>query len=130
MAIDGKRLSGSATAHSPGAHLLAAFTAGLRGVIGQLQLPPDGNEITAAFALLKTLPLRGVTITGDAIFTQKTICQIITDGGGDYFFTVKGKQPALKEDIALAFRAFPPSAAWSQPADFGEPKRSRRPWQD
>jgi hypothetical protein len=34
VAIDGKRLRGSATAHSPGTHLLAAFSAGLQGVIG------------------------------------------------------------------------------------------------
>jgi len=108
VAIDGKRLRGSATAHASGTHLLAAFSAGLQGVIGQLQVPPDANEITAALTLLKALPLRGVTITGDAIFTQKAICQVIIDGGGDYFFTVKGNQPALRDDMALAFRGFSP----------------------
>src|ERR1700733_6554984 len=95
VAIDGKRLRGSATAQAAGTHLLAAFSASLQGVIGQLRVDPDANEITAALALLKTLPLKGVTITGDAIFTQKAICQLIIDGGGDYFFTVKGNQPAL-----------------------------------
>ena len=67
--------------------------------------------------LPKTLPLTGVTITGDAIFTQRAICKVIIDGGGDYFFTVKGNQPALKADIAQAFRPFAPSAAWSPPPD-------------
>ena len=104
VAIDGKRLRSSATAHSPGTHLLAAFSAGLQGVIGQLRVAPEANEITAALELLKTLPLQGVTVTGDAIFTQKAICQVIIDGGGDYFFTVKGNQPALKSDIEQAFR--------------------------
>ena len=33
VAIDGKRLRGSATALSPGAHLVAAFSASLEGVI-------------------------------------------------------------------------------------------------
>ena len=108
VAIDGKRLRGSATAQSPGTHLLAAFSAGLQGVIGQLRVPPEANEITAALELLKTLPLKGVTITGDAIFTQKAICQVIIDSGGDYFFTVKGNQPALKADIEQAFRPFSP----------------------
>lgn len=103
VAIDGKRLRGSATAQSPGVHLLAAFSATLQGVIGQLAVPPDGNEITAALQLLKTLPLEGVIITGDAMFTQREICRIITDGGGDYFFTVKDNQPALKADVASAF---------------------------
>ena len=69
VAIDGKRLRGSATAQSPGVHLLAAFSATLQGVIGQLAVPADGNEITAALQLLKTLPLAGVIITGGAMFT-------------------------------------------------------------
>jgi hypothetical protein len=40
MAIEGKRLRGSATARSIGVHLLAAFSAGPQGVVGQLQLAP------------------------------------------------------------------------------------------
>lgn len=103
VAIDGKRLRGSATATSPGVHLLAAFSDHLAGVIGQLRVAPEANEITAAVELLKTLPLRGVIITGDAMFTQREICRVITERGGDYFFTVKDNQPALKADIALAF---------------------------
>lgn len=103
IAIDGKRLRGSATTETPGVHLLAAFSDSLCGVIGQLQLAPDCNEITAALDLLKTLPLRGSIVTGDAIFTQKEICRLIKERGGEYFFTVKDNQPALKADIALAF---------------------------
>lgn len=103
VAIDGKRLRGSAQGQSPGVHLLAAFSGKLQGVIGQLRVAPDANEITAALQLLKTLPLEGITITGDAIFTQREICRVIIEGGGDYFFTVKDNQPALKADIALAF---------------------------
>jgi hypothetical protein len=103
VAIDGKRLRGSATGQSPGVHLLAAFSGKLQGVIGQLRVAPEANEITAALELLKIVPLEGVTITGDAIFTQREICRVIIEGGGDYFFTVKDNQPALKADIALAF---------------------------
>ena len=117
VAIDGKRLRGSATANAPGTHLLAAFSASLQGVIGQLRVAPEANEITAALELLKTLPRKGVTITGDAMFTQKAICRVIIDGGGDYFFTVKGNQPALRADIEQAFRPFSPSAAWPPPSD-------------
>ena len=111
VAIDGKRLRGSATAQAPGTHLLAAFSASLQGVIGQLRVPPESNEIAAAMQLLKTLPLKGVVVTGDAIFTQTEICKVIVDGGGDYFFTVKGNQPTLKSDIAEAFRPFSPLRA-------------------
>jgi hypothetical protein len=41
VAIDGKRLRDSATANSTGVHLLAAFSASLQGVIGQLAVAPD-----------------------------------------------------------------------------------------
>ena len=108
VAIDGKRLRGSATALSPGTHLLAAFSASLQGVIGQLRVAPEANEITAALELLKTLPLKGVTITsafrhagvpptkrqtGDAIFTQRAICQTITAAGGDFFLSSRAISP-------------------------------------
>ncbi len=111
VAIDGKRLRGSATARSPGTHPLAAFRVSLQGVIGQLSVPPESNEITAALELLKTLHLKGVVVTGDAIFTQTEICKVIAHGGGACFFTVKGNQPALKSDIAEAFGPISPLCA-------------------
>jgi hypothetical protein len=77
-------------------------------VIGQLRMEPEANEITAALQLLKTLPLKDVIVTGDAMFTQREICRVIKDGGGDYFFTVKDNQPALKADMALAFGPISP----------------------
>jgi predicted transposase YbfD/YdcC len=78
-------------------------------VIGQLRVPPEANEITAALTLLKGLPLDGAVITGDAVFCQRAICRAIRDGGGDYLFTVKANQPALMADLVVAFGdAFPP----------------------
>ena len=118
VAIDGKRLRGSAT--SPGIQLLAVFSTGLEGVIGPLRVDPEANEITAALEMLKTLPLQGTIVTGDAIFTQKAICRAIVDGGGDYFFTVKANQPALKADIEQAFRPFSPLDATDAPPDLGQ----------
>jgi DDE_Tnp_1-associated/Transposase DDE domain len=112
VAIDGKRLRGSAPAGhdgSEGVHLVAAFATRLGGVIGQLRVAPDSNEITAALALLKGLPLDGAIITGDAEFCQRAICQRIRDGNGDYLFAVKANQPTLMADLAVAFGdAFPP----------------------
>lgn len=112
VAIDGKRLRGSAAAGhdgSAGVHLLAAFADRLGAVIGQLRVPPDGNEITAALALIKSLPLEGAILTGDAEFCQRAICEAVRDAKGDYLFTVKANQPRLMADIAVAFGdAFPP----------------------
>ena len=114
VAIDGKRLRGSAPAGhdgSEGVHVVAAFASQLGAVIGQVQMAPEADEITAALALLKSLPLAGAIITGDAAFCQRAICQGVRDRKGDYLFTVKANQPQLMADIALAFGdAFPPGA--------------------
>ena len=108
VAIDGKSLRGSRDCGVSAVHLLAAFCTRLQAVVGELRVPPDGNEITAALKLLKTLPLQGAIISGDAIFAQRKICQHIVAQGGDYFFAVKANQPRLLADIALAFGDIPP----------------------
>jgi DDE_Tnp_1-associated len=117
VALDGKRLRGSRTAEGPGVHPLAAFCRSLQGVIGELRVPPGGNEITAALTLVKGLALDGVLVTGDAEFAQREICRTIVDGGGDYFFVVKDNQPRLRDDIALPFAAPPEGAAPAPPRD-------------
>src|SRR3954462_12338103 len=79
VAIDGKRLRGSAPAGhdgSEGVHVVAAFASQLGAVIGQVQVAPEADEITAALALLKSLPLAGAIITGDAAFCQRAVCQV------------------------------------------------------
>jgi hypothetical protein len=116
VALDGKRLRGSRTAEGPGVHLLAAFCRSLQGVIGELRVPPGGNEITAALTLLKGLALEGLLVTGDAEFAQRAICRTIVQRGGDYFFVVKDNQPRLRADIALLFAA-PPSEGATSPRD-------------
>src|SRR4029453_12445434 len=68
VAIDGKRLRGSAPAGhdgSEGVHVVAAFASQLGAVIGQVQVAPEADEITAALALLKSLPLAGAILPRD-----------------------------------------------------------------
>ncbi len=82
VAIDGKTLCGSKRDEEKALHVLSAFAVDLGAVIGDLTVEPDANEITAAVTLLKSLPLEGAVITGDAIFAQRRICQDIRDAGG------------------------------------------------
>jgi predicted transposase YbfD/YdcC len=49
--------------------------------------------------------LKGVLVTGDAMFTQREVAQEITVRGGTYLLTVKDNQPALKQAILDAFAA-------------------------
>ena len=108
IALDGKTLRGSRREEgleggAKGLHVLSAYATALSAVIGDLVVEPDANEITAAVALLKDLPLEGAVITGDAIFAQREICRRVHDGGGHYLFTVKTNQPALHRDVVAAF---------------------------
>jgi len=103
LAIDGKTLKGSRRLDAKAVHVLSAFATELGAVIGDLTVEPDQNEISAAVVLLKGLPLDGHIITGDAIFTQRQICQHICDRNGHYLFAVKDNQPELKGNIAEAF---------------------------
>lgn len=56
VAIDGKTLRGSRRDERGVLHVLSAFA--VDGVIGDLTVEPDTNEITAALELLKGLPRR------------------------------------------------------------------------
>ena len=103
LAIDGKTLRGSRRLDDKAIHVLSAFSTELGAVVGDLVVEPDQNEITAALVLLKSLPLDGAIITGDAIFTQREICQHIRDRDGHYLFVVKDNQRALKAGIEEAF---------------------------
>jgi hypothetical protein len=103
LAMDGKRLRGSRTLEGPGVHLLAAYSEALKGVVQELKVSEESNEIDAAFRLLREVPLSGAVVTGDAIFTQKKICEAVLAGKGDYLFTVKTNQPRLHEDVRTLF---------------------------
>ena len=112
IAIDGKTLKGSrrlvhakhgSANDAKPLHVLSAFVADLGVVVGDLVVEPDQNEIVAAMALIKELPLDGAVITGDAIFCQREICRHIRDANGHYLFVVKDNQPELKANIAESF---------------------------
>jgi hypothetical protein len=105
IAIDGKTLRGSKFADYSAAHLLAAYCEKLSGVVAQLRLEPGMNEITAVLKLLRSADIRGAVVTGDAMFCQKSVCEAVLAGEGDYVLPVKDNQPELKADIKTALAA-------------------------
>lgn len=103
VAIDGKTLRGSATQGVPGVHLLSAFANHSGTVLAQVAIHSQDNEITQAQPLLEQLELNGSVVTGDAIFTQRSLCEQIINQGGNYLFEVKNNQSRLKSEIARLF---------------------------
>jgi len=87
LALDGKTLRGSQGHEVPGVRLVAAFSHQLGIAVAQADAGGPGQELISAKALLKQLDLKGVIVTGDALYTQRGICQDIVEGGGDFFLS-------------------------------------------
>jgi predicted transposase YbfD/YdcC len=83
--------------------LLASLSHKLGLVLGQVAVSEKSNEITASSHLMEMLILKGIVITGDAMFTQRETAKKIISKGGDYLISVKANQPSLLEDIKQAF---------------------------
>lgn len=101
--FDGKLLCGSSKQKAAQPHLLASLSHKLGLVLGQVAVSEKSNEITASNDLIEMLMMKGLVITGDAMFTQRETARKIIAKGGDYLISVKANQPSLLEDIKQAF---------------------------
>lgn len=126
IALDGKTLRGvhghyergapgQPGEYVPGAHLVAAYAHGAQAVLTQLRTSGKGQELAAVAQVLTQVltqvPLAGRVVTGDALLTQRAVCDQIVASGGDYVLPVKENQPALRDSLA---RAFSPGALATQ----------------
>jgi len=107
VAIDGKTLRRSldtAQSASP-LHMVTAFAADARLVLGQLAVDTKSNEITAPPKLLDLLSPQGTTTTADAMHCQHATAEKICAHGADYILALKGNQGTLADDVARFFEA-------------------------
>ena len=105
VAVDGKALRRSfdrAAGASP-LHVVTAFACEARLVLGQAAVPPGGNEITAARALLGLLDLTGALVTGDAIHCQAETAALVRERGGEWLFALKANRPAVLAEVGRFF---------------------------
>jgi len=102
VAIDGKTVRRSGGKAGKGAiHMVSAFAAGQRLVLGQVKVAEKSNEIVAIPKLLDMLVVEGAIITIDAMGCQRAIAQKIIDQKADYVFGLKGNQGSLRDDVDL-----------------------------
>ncbi|KPQ09839.1 MAG: transposase [Saliniramus fredricksonii] len=103
IAIDGKtsRRSGSRKGAKEPIHMVSAFAARQRLVIGQVAVAAKSNEIVAIPALLDMMAIEGAVVTIDAIGAQRSIAARIIAGKADYIIALKGNQGTLHEDVKL-----------------------------
>lgn len=107
VAIDGKTLRRSFrdAGNKAFVHMVSAWAAQNRVVLGQLKTDAKSNEITAIPKLLELLKLKGATVTIDAMGCQKDIAAKIVSKEADYMLAVKDNQPTLLADVKAAFAA-------------------------
>lgn len=119
VAVDGKTIRGATARRGDASaafiQLVSAYVPALQAVVDQVASGGKGQEVAAAELLLGRLPLKDRVVTGDALMTQRSVCETILEGGGTYLFPVKENQPALLADIQAAFS--PPGGAGPGGAD-------------
>jgi predicted transposase YbfD/YdcC len=105
IAIDGKtsrRTHARRKGREP-LHLVSAWAARQRLVLGQEAVSEKSNEIVAIPLLLERLELTGALVTIDAMGTQIEIAEKIVARGGDYLLALKANRPVLHQDVAEFF---------------------------
>jgi len=103
IAIDGKtsrRAYQNKGAKAP-IHMVSAFAARQRLVLGQVKVAEKSNEIVAIPKLLDMLAIEGAIVTIDAMGCQRDIAQKILDKKADYVLALKGNQGTLREDVEV-----------------------------
>ena len=103
IAIDGKtsRRSFQKKGGKPAIHMVSAFAARQRLVLGQVKVAEKSNEIVAIPKLLDMLAVEGAIVTIDAMGCQRDIAQKIIDKKADYVLALKGNQGLLREDVEV-----------------------------
>lgn len=103
IAIDGKTVRRSADKKGAKAaiHMVSAFAARQRLVLGQVKVAEKSNEIVAIPRLLDMMSIEGAVVTIDAMGCQREIAKKIIDKKADYVLALKGNQGSLREDVEL-----------------------------
>ncbi len=101
IAIDGKciRRSYDKSAEQKPLHLVSAFAAQSRLLLGQAAVAEKSNEITAIPELLKLLSVKGAVVTLDAMGCQKSIAKELITREADYVLALKGNHGHLLEEV-------------------------------
>ena len=105
IAIDGKtaRRSFDRAKEQSALHLVSAWSAERRLILGQEAVHEKSNEITAIPRLLKMIEISGAIVTIDAMGCQTAIADQIREQGGDYILALKGNQEKIHDRVQAYF---------------------------
>src|SRR5262249_2063968 len=104
--LDGKCLCSTIEAERPRPlHLLALQESEGNLTFEQTALSVGENEISAAKRLLKKAVLEKKIISGDAMFAQQELAQIVIARGGEYLWKLRANQGKIFEQARAHFEA-------------------------
>src|SRR3954462_11208638 len=97
IAVDGKSARAAKRNTATGClHVVTAWAAENRLVLGAAAVPDGSNEVAAIPELLRALDLAGALVTIDAAGCQGENARIIRQREGHYLLAVKANQPTLR----------------------------------
>ena len=101
VAIDGQTLRGSLDRGSgqTAVHMVSAYLIEAGFTLGCQRVDEKTNEIKAIPELMRSLNLRGATVTIDSMGCQREVAAVTREQGAHYQLQVKGNQPTLLENI-------------------------------
>ena len=103
LAIDGKKLNGSAKQNATVSHLLSVVSHQLGVTIAQKAVDTQTNEIPISTEILSAFDIKGMIVTTDALLTQRDFCNKVCALDGDYVVPVALNHRQLHQDIACLF---------------------------
>jgi predicted transposase YbfD/YdcC len=104
VAVDGKSARAAKRDTGTGClHLVTAWAAENRLVLGAASVAEGSNEVAAIPELLRTLDLTGALVTIDAAGCQAENARIIRERKGHYLLAVKDNQPGLRRAVEGVF---------------------------
>jgi hypothetical protein len=107
VAVDGKTCRQGFDAHGDPVQMLNVFVQDVKACLGQWPLEGDkSTEPEALKARLSELSERYPAlrlITGDALYAQRNLAELILASGHDYLFQIKGNQPDVLDVAETCF---------------------------
>lgn len=108
IAMDGKEERGSGRKYDTAekvanAQIMHFYDTDTEICISSTLIQDKTNEIPTAQSVLKTLNIKGMVITADAMNAQKETVRVIRDGKGHYVLGLKGNHKGLYDDISAEF---------------------------
>jgi predicted transposase YbfD/YdcC len=87
---------------------------------------PGGNEIKAGLEVLKSLVLKGCTVSGDAYYCRSDLAQAVRDQRAHYALALKANQPLLLAQAQAAFARAGDAVQMFETLDRRHGRRERR----